>query len=136
MTRLWLLIAAVLLSLSHGAVAQAPKEPGSDIYKRLLDNDKVRVYQANFKPGAKLPARSFPNHLVYMLTDGTLAFEQVGRTGYEMTFKAGEVQWFPAQTRAMENVSDQEVRLLVVEFKDSAVAARSTKAKGKRKRRK
>ena len=143
MVRLWLLIGAVLLSLTHLAAAQtapppAPnaKQQSSDVYKLLLDNAKVRVYQATFRPGAKVPAREFPNHLIYMLTDGTLVFEQAGHKGYEMTFKAGEVQWFPAQARTMENDTDKEVRLLVVEVKDVAFAAKSrTKAKGKRKRR-
>lgn len=132
MVRLWLLIAAVALCLSHGAAAQNPKDAGSDVYKLKLENDRVRVYEANFKPGAKLPVRNFPNHLIYMLTDGTLVFEQVGHTGYEMTFKAGEVQWFPAQARTMENDTDKEVRLLVLEVKDAAPAAR-TKAKGRSK---
>ncbi len=135
MVRLWLLIAAVLFSLGHGAVAQT-KDPGSDVIKSLLDNDKVRVYHANFKPGAKLPARSFSNHLIYMVTGGTLAFIPEGRTGYEMTFKAGDAQWFPPQIRGIENDSDQEVKLLIVEVKEgTAVAARKVKVKAKRKRR-
>ena len=135
MMRSWLLITAVLLALSHGAAAQTTKDLGSDVLKLTLDNEKVRVYQANFKPGAKLPARAFPNHLIYMVTDGTLVFETAGRTGYEMSFKAGEAQWFPAQTRGMENDSDQEVRLLIVEVKDTLPGAARLRLKGKRKKR-
>lgn len=140
MVRLWLLIGAVLLSLSHGAAAQtapAPKtkDASSDVYKVLLDNANVRVYQATFKPGAKVPARDFPNHLIYMQTDGTLVFEQAGHTGYEMTFKAGDAQWFPAQTRSMENDTDKEVRLLIVEVKGATVASRKAKTKSRGKRR-
>jgi len=137
MLRSCLLVLALLLPL-HAASAQPAKE-ASEIFKLRLDNDRVRVFEATFKPGAKLPVRNFPNHLIYMLTDGTLVFEPAGRTGYEMNLKAGETQWFPAQARAMENDSDQEVRLLVVEMKEGAVAARKAKgkakAKGKRKRR-
>ena len=133
MVRLWLLAAAVLLSLSHGAAAQN-KEAGSDVVKLVIENNQVRVYQAIFKPGAKLPARSYPNHLIYMLTDGTLVFEPAGHTGYEMTVKAGEGQWFPAQTRAIENDSDKEVRLLIVEVKQAVVAAKKGKVRGKARR--
>ena len=143
MVRLWLLIGAVLLSLSNGAAAQGPppapaqntKEAASDVYKLLLDNANVRSYLATFKPGAKTPPREFPNHLIYMQTDGTLVFEQAGHTGYEMTFKAGDAQWFPAQTRAMENDTNQEVRLLIVEVKQGTVTAGKTKTrpKGRRK---
>lgn len=139
MVRLWLLIGAVLLSLPTGAAAQGPppapapntKDAASDVYKLLLDNAKVRVYLATFKPGAKVPAREFPNHLIYMQTEGTLVFEQAGHTGYEMTFKAGDAQWFPAQTRAMENDTDKEVRLLIVEVKEGMVATK-TKPRSKR----
>jgi quercetin dioxygenase-like cupin family protein len=134
MVRLWLLIAAILMSLSPATAAQNTKDADAGVYKLLLENDKVRVYQANFAPGAKLPARAFPNHLIYMVTDGTIVFEQAGRTGYEMTFKAGEAQWFPAQTRALENDSDKEVRLLVVELKEGPIARRA-RGKAKRKRR-
>jgi quercetin dioxygenase-like cupin family protein len=133
MVRLWLLAAAVLLSLSHGAAAQT-KPAGSDVVKPVLENSQVRVYQAIFKPGAKLPTRPYPSHLIYMLTGGTLVFVPEGRTGYEMTVKAGEGQWFPAQTRAIENDSDQEVQLLIVEVKQAAVAARKVKARGKARR--
>ena len=148
MVRLWLLIGAVLLSLTEilsltdVAVAQtalpasAPntKQANPDVYKLLLDNAKVRVFQATFKPGAKAPAREFPNHLIYMQTDGTLVFEQTGHIGYEMTFKAGDAQWFPAQTRTMENDTDQEVRLLIVEVKEGTVAPAGKVKKGKGKR--
>ena len=137
MVRLWLLFAAVLLSVSNDAAAQT-KTAGSDVLRPVLENNRVRVYEAIFKPGAKLPARAYPNHMIYMLTDGTLVFEQAGHTGYEMTVKAGEGQWFPAQTRAMENDSDKEVRILIVEVKEAVVAARKTaKSRGKvrRKRR-
>jgi quercetin dioxygenase-like cupin family protein len=133
MVRLLFVVAAVLLPLGHGAVAQT-KQPATDIIKPLTENDKVRVYQANFKPGAKLAPRSFPNHLIYMVTDGTLAFVPEGRTGYEMSFKAGEAQWFPPQTRGIENDSDQEVKLLIVEVKEGTVVSRRAKVRRKRKR--
>lgn len=137
MVRLWVFVAAVLLSVSHGAAAQT-KNTGTDVLRPVLENNQVRVYEAIFKPGAKLPARAYPNHMIYMLTDGTLVFEQAGHTGYEMTVKVGEGQWFPAQTRAMENDSDKEVRILIVEVKEAAVAAKKagkTRGKARRKRR-
>ena len=74
-----------------------------------------------------------------MLTDGALVFKPGGRTPYEMTFKAGEAFSLPAQSRALENDSDKDVRVLVVELKQpvrSASAAPRGKrvaAKGKRK---
>jgi hypothetical protein len=136
MIRVLLFVAFGFLAIPGVAHAQDGKGKGAEIYKLVMDNDRVRVYQAQFKPGDKMPARNFPSHLVYMVTDGTLVFAPAGRTAYEMTFKAGDTQWFPAQSRAMENYSDQEVRLLVVEIKEGAIRTSVRgKAKGKRKRR-
>ena len=132
MARLWLLVAAILLILSGLVVAQ---DGASQVYKVVLDNDRVRVLQATFKPGDKVGMRNYPSHLVYPLTDGTLIFVPAGRTGYEVNFKAGEALWFPPLARATENDGDKEVRVLLVELKDggAARAGRATKAKSKAK---
>src|SRR3954467_10081398 len=132
MTRLVLFASAMLVALCGHLAAQ--DKPAGGIYQQILDNDRVRVFQGNFKPGDKLPTRNFPNHLMYALTDGTLIFVPAGRTGYEVNFKAGEALWFPALQRATENDGDKEVRVLVVEMKDGGgarVASARGKAKGK-----
>jgi hypothetical protein len=131
MHRILLLGAGMLIGLSGLVAAQ---DASTAVYKQLLDNDRVRVFEATFKPGSKLATRSYPNHLMYMPTDGTLVFLPAGRTGYEVNFKAGEAMWFPPQARATENDSDREVRVLVVEFKDGG-GARPSRARGKAKAR-
>jgi hypothetical protein len=137
MGRIALLIAAAFVALCGLAAAQ---DGGArrGLYKQVLDNERIRVFEANFKPGDKLPARNYPNHLMVMLTDGTLVFAPAGRTAYEISFKAGETMWFPPLARATENDSDKEVRLLVVEFKEGTVgrvAKARSKGKGKAKAR-
>jgi len=132
MKRILLSVAVVLLA--GPVMAQQREATDARVYKQLLDNERVRVFQANFKPGDKLATRNYPNHLIYTLTDGTLVFTPAGRTAYEVNFKAGETMWFPPLARATENDSDKEVRVLVVEFKDGA-APRAVAAKGKSKAR-
>ena len=131
-----LLLMAALVACAGRAAAQDAGPRSAGIYRQVMDNERVRVFQANFKPGDKLASRTYPTHLMITLTDGTLIFVPEGRTGYEVNFKAGETMWFPPLTRATENDSDKEVRVLVVEFKDGA-APRSAKvrAKGKGKAR-
>ena len=129
--RLLLLMGAGLLGLGGLAAAQDGGAK-SGLYRQVMDNERVRVFQANFRPGDKLPSRSFPTHLMVTLTDGTLVFVPQGRTGYEVNFKAGETMWFPPLTRATENESDKEVRVLVVEMKDGG-GARVAQARGKAK---
>jgi hypothetical protein len=125
----------ILVVLCGPLMAQNREATDARLYKQLLDNERVRVFQANFKPGDKLGTRNYPNHLMYTLTDGTLVFKPAGRTAYEVNFKAGETMWFPPLVRATENDSDKEVRVLVVEFKEAAARAVAAKAKSKAKMR-
>jgi quercetin dioxygenase-like cupin family protein len=127
-------VTAAVLALTFGsAQAQTTKSPGTDS-KPLLENERMRVMEMSFKPGAKTSTLSHPNRFVYALTDGSLVFSPPGKRPYELTFKAGEALWLPAEATATENDGDKEVRALVVEFKEGAhptkVAAKS-KARSK-----
>jgi hypothetical protein len=132
MTRIVPTIGLILVALLAPAGAQESTTSSRGVYKLLLDNDRVRVFEADFKPGDKLAMRNYPTHLMYTLTNGTLVFAPAGRTAYEVNFKAGEAMWFPPLARATENDSDAEVRVLIVEVKEGA-AARAVAAKGKTK---
>jgi quercetin dioxygenase-like cupin family protein len=128
------IITAAVLALAVGsAQAQTTKSAGTDS-KPLLENERMRVIEMLFKPGAKSSILSHPQRFVYALTDGSLVFLPPGKTPYELSFKAGEALWLPAEAIATENDSDKEVRTLVVEFKEIArptkVAARG-RVKGK-----
>jgi quercetin dioxygenase-like cupin family protein len=130
MNRILWLAGAILLAFCGLVAAQ----DGGSVYKVVLDNDRVRVTQATFKPGDKVGMRNYPSHLMYPLTEGTLVFVPAGRTGYEVNFRPGEALWFPPLARATENDSDKEVRVLMVELKDgSGARAGRAKAKGKAK---
>jgi beta-alanine degradation protein BauB len=134
-----LLAAAVTASMAGEASAQDALSMTPGVYKKVLENERIRVLEGTFRKGAKVDVHSHPEHLLYVLTDGALVFKPGGRTPYEMTFKAGEAFSLPAQSRALENDSDKDVRVLVVELKQpvrSASAAPRGKrvaAKGKRK---
>ena len=87
MHRILLLGAIVLLGLSGLVVAQ---EANTATMKQLIDNERVRVFEATFKPGTKLATRNYPNHMIYAPAEGTLVFTPVGRRGYEVNFNAGD----------------------------------------------
>jgi quercetin dioxygenase-like cupin family protein len=121
-----LALTAVTLFLTAGiSGAQETKDTG----KTLLQNERVRVMEVSFKPGAKTNAVSQPNRFLYALTDGALVFAPPGKTPYELSFKAGEAIWLPSQPMATENDSGKEVRALVVEFKDGGRSAAGGKPK-------
>lgn len=132
------ILAAVLMA-AVPAFAQDAVTAGPNVYKKLMENDRIRVLEATFKPGDKVGPHSVSEHLFYMLSGGNLTIKPEGRTAYEMTFKVGESLYLPAQTRAAENDGDQTVRALIVEIKGaSARSGRRTGGKrggrGKRRR--
>jgi len=131
MHRILLLGGALLLGLSGLVAAQ---ETSTATLKQLIDNERVRVFEATFKPGTKLATRNFASHMIYAPAEGTLVFTPVGRRGYEVNFNAGDAMWFGPLARATENDSDREVRVLIVEFKDGggrAAAKAAGRGKGK-----
>ncbi len=114
-----------LASFHGGALAQ------DDTTKVLLENEQVRVVEMRFKPGAKIESLSHRNRFVYALTDGALVFKPPGgRTAYELSFKAGEALWLPAQSSETENDTDKEVRAVVVDLKEMPSRAKPV-ARGK-----
>jgi quercetin dioxygenase-like cupin family protein len=131
MRRILGVLAVALATVACEANAQDALSVGPGIYKKVLENDRVRVLEGNFRKGAKIGVHAHPDHLLYVLTDGALVFKPGGRTPYEMTFKAGEAFSLPAQTRALENDSDKDIRVLVVELKQPVRTA-SASPRGKR----
>ncbi len=89
-------LAAVLALTIGSAQAQTAKSPGTDS-KPLLENERMRVIEMLFKPGSKTSILSHPSRFVYALTDGSLVFSPPGKTPYELSFKAGEALWLPAE---------------------------------------
>ena len=97
--------------------------------KELLDNVQIKVMEMRLKPGARTTSDNRPNSFVYSLTDGTLVFVPPGRTSYEMSFRAGEALWLPAQATALANEGDKEIRALVVEIKEKPVGSGRSRGK-------
>jgi quercetin dioxygenase-like cupin family protein len=129
LARACLLTALALMAMIAAAQAQATKPADGETATALLENEQIRVKEMRFKPGARTPAGSYPNSFVYALTDGALVFAPPGRTPYELTFKAGEALWLPAQSTTTANETNQEIRVLVVEIKARAPSGKRGKAR-------
>lgn len=119
---------ALALAITGQANAQDALTAAPTIFRKVMENDRMRVLEATFKPGDKAAQHSHPDHMIYMITPGTLVIRPPGRTGYEMTHKAGEAIYLPSQTRGMENDSTETVRALIVELKTPPVRVSTRKA--------
>ncbi|MBI3538111.1 MAG: cupin domain-containing protein [Chloroflexi bacterium] len=94
-----------------------PAQVASNVYKVVLDNERVRVFDVRFKPGDKAVMHGHPDHVVYVLTDGTNRLKFPDGTSKDFDLKAGSALWIPAGPHETTNVGKTDVKLLVFELK-------------------
>ena len=99
--------------------AQDPLEVGPDVYKKVFENERVRVMEVDFKLGGSIKMHSHPDHFVYVLLGGKLELTYPDGTNKTIEGKPGEVFWIPAESHATRNIGDSEFKALVVELKTS-----------------
>ena len=98
-----ILASSLMLALAQPALAQdkaevkkeakgeAKAEKGKAQIKELINNDKVRVVEATFKPGDEGTNVARPFRVVRPLKGGTLTFIYPDGRKEKVTFKTGEV---------------------------------------------
>jgi quercetin dioxygenase-like cupin family protein len=84
--------------------------------KVLLDNDKTRVLDVQFKAGEKLPMHSHPAYILYSFSDAKVKTTLDDGKVMDTEFKAGEARWSDKVIHANEALTD--VHVLVIEIKD------------------
>lgn len=89
-----------------------------NVYKLLMENDRVRVFDARFKPGEKAAMHTHPDHIVYVFNDGKLKLSPSKGKTQEMDLKAGQTIWMDAISHAAENLGKNDAHFLVVELKE------------------
>ena len=95
-----------------------PQEAAPNVYKQVLDNEKVRVSEITFEPGAKAAMHTHPwPHVVYILEGGELTLTHPDGTSTVAAAKTGDVLWFPAETHEAVNTGKTTVRGTVTEIK-------------------
>ena len=87
------------------------------ITKSLLENEKANVYEFVAKPGEKTEMHEHPDYIVYPLTDSRIRFTfRDGRTEVA-EFRKGEPKFREGHWHAVENIGNQESRILVIDLK-------------------
>jgi quercetin dioxygenase-like cupin family protein len=93
-------------------------EAASNVYKLIMENDRVRVFDVRFKPGEKAAMHMHPDHMVYIFNDGKLNLTPSKGKTQELDLKAGQAIWMEATSHAAENLGKSDAHLLVVELKE------------------
>jgi quercetin dioxygenase-like cupin family protein len=93
-------------------------QAASNVTKLIMENDRVRVFDAWFKPGVKAAMHTHPDHVLYVLNGGKLKLTPSKGETQEVDLKAGQTIWMDATSHTAENLGKTDVHLLVVELKD------------------
>ncbi len=83
----------------------------------LLENDRVRVYEFDLKPGEKTELHEHPDFVLYPLNDAVVRITPKGGQGRDVEMKSGEPKFMPAQWHIAENTGRREARALVIDLK-------------------
>lgn len=113
----WTVVAVAALAFVRIAAAQDPVEVGPNIYHVVFENERVRVSEITFQPGDSIPMHSHPDHLLYVLTPGTLKLAYPDGTTKDFEGTPGQVVWTNAESHEGQNIGTTEFRALVVELK-------------------
>ncbi|MCI0415944.1 cupin domain-containing protein [bacterium] len=116
--RSMLFLFSVMLVFTSFVWAQDPNVVAPDSYKKLFENDRVRVHHVTLKPDGKIPMHSHPDHLGYAMTDCTLTFTGADGKSETASVKQNDVVWFPALSHSGHNTGKNECHVLVVELKE------------------
>ncbi len=112
-----------LVALAGGLYAALktddPLTVAPNMYRSLFENEKVRVMEVTFKPGASIKKHSHPDHYVYAASGGKLKISKLDGTSSVADITSGAVIWIPAETHWAENVGTTEIKLIVNELKPS-----------------
>jgi quercetin dioxygenase-like cupin family protein len=122
------LLLGLFMILTASVYAQDPAKSAPNVSQKIiLDNEKVRVIEVEFAPGATTDWHSHPNHVVYVLADGKMEITDKGKTPVVMDFKAGSALYLPAVTHIAKNIGTTTVKLVVTELKPAAAKKVNTK---------
>ena len=93
-----------------------PLNVGKNVYKLVMENDRVRVLDLFLKQGDKVAMHYHPDHLIYVLNGGKAKITSSGKTDV-MDMKNGQALFLKAQSHDAENTGKTDLHLLVVELK-------------------
>ena len=111
------LLALFLLAAAVPALAQDPVKVDSKHYKVEFENSSVRVLRIKYGPHEKSVMHRHPNSVAIFQSDGRVKFTYPGGKTEERDMKAGQAIWTPAVKHLPENLTDNDMEVLLVEMK-------------------
>ena len=113
-----LFLAVFALTLAVPSVlAQDPVKVDSKHYKVEFENARVRVLRVKYGPHEKSVMHRHPDCVAIFQTDSHVRFTYPGGKTEDRDVKAGQAIWTPAVRHLPENLTDQDMEVILVEQK-------------------
>lgn len=113
-------VVAAILILGIGpsaAHAQDPTVVNPTTIKVNLENDRVRVLEAELQPGAREQMHSHPASVIYVISGGKIRNHATDGKTTESTLATGAVIYRDPLTHWAENIGTAPIHLILVELK-------------------
>ena len=117
MRRIALLAVFALLLFSVPAFAQDPVEVDPDHYAVEFENDQIRVLRITYGPGESSVMHEHPAAFAVLLTDGKMIMHHAEGEDEAAEWGAGETNPTDATVHSPENIGDNAIEVLLIEFK-------------------
>jgi beta-alanine degradation protein BauB len=117
MYRLLFSVLFVLAIAVPAAMAQDATKVDAKHYKVEFQNKRVRIVRAHYGPHEKSVMHSHPDLVAIFQTDGRVKFTYPGGKTEELDTKAGQAQFIPAVRHLPENLTGNDMDVILVEFK-------------------
>ena len=107
----------VLAIAVPAALAQDPTKVDAKHYKIEFQNSRVRIVRAHYGPHERSVMHNHPDLVAIFQTDGRVKFTYPNGKTEERDMKAGQALWTPATRHLPENLTDNDMEVILVEFK-------------------
>jgi beta-alanine degradation protein BauB len=103
-------------------VERDPVTTNPDLYRVVMENDRVRVLEYRDRPGDRTAPHGHPDSVMVTLSGFQRRLHQGGRSA-DVTLESGLVRWLDAQEHAGENIGETETHVVFVELKEALPAS-------------
>jgi hypothetical protein len=105
-----------------------PVETNSDLYRVVMENDRVRVLEYRDRPGDRTTLHAHPDSVMITLSSFRRRLSGEAGSTVDVSLESGVIRWLDAQQHAGENIGTTETRVLFVELREARVGPAANRA--------
>jgi len=99
-------------------VKQDPVVTNPDLYRVVMENDRVRVLEYRDRAGDRTTPHEHPDSVMLTLSAFRRRLHH-GQRSADVALESGQVRWLDAQEHAGENIGETATHVIFVELKEA-----------------